>query len=183
MKLSFQNVQEKFDLLAPSVQNFLKKNSGNFSLDEISVAEIDPHFMGGKDLCEQYNIPEEMGVNCVVVEGVRGEEKNYAACLLPVTCKKADFNGVIRKFLNVRRVSLASLDFVLQETGMEYGSVTPVGLPEDWKILVDASILQKERIICGSGLQKSKLSFSGKLFLEFPNVFVLDNMWKEKISQ
>lgn len=82
--------------------------------------------MGGIDLCQYYEVPEDKGANCVIVEGIRGDNKTMAACLVPVNCKKADFNRVVRKQLNARRVSLAPLDYVLKETNMEYGSITVV---------------------------------------------------------
>lgn len=59
-------------------------------------------------------------------------------------------NKTVRNVLNVRRVSLAPVNKVIEMTGMEYGSVTPLELPKDWSILIDSSILQKETIIIGS---------------------------------
>ena len=71
------------------------------------------------------------------------------------------------------------MEYVLQETKMQYGSINPIGLPENWKIFVDPKVMEVERIICGSGLQNSKLSLPSKYLLKLNNVEVLNNLAKE----
>jgi len=176
MKLCFETALQRTELLAPTVQRAIK-NIGKYN---ICVAEIDPKYMGGSDLCKYYDIPEHRGANCVIVEGIRGQTKTFAACLVPVSCERIDFNGIVRKYLNARRVSLAPLDIVLRETGMEYGSITALGLPKSWKILIDPTLLPLERIVLGSGLQKSKLSLPGKALLHLPHSHVLEGLCKER---
>ncbi len=41
-------------------------------------------------------------------------------------------------------VSVAPLEYVLEKTEMEYGSITPIGLPIEWEILVDSLIKEKK---------------------------------------
>jgi len=178
MKLNFEPIINRFDLVAPPVKKIAKNWQGNTPVEDIWVTEIDPKYMGGVELCEYYGVSQDEGANCVVVEAVRGENKTLAACLIPVNCKRADFNGVVRKHLNARRVSLVSLDEVLKQTNMEYGSITVFGLPESWPILIDPSISSLERVIIGAGLQKSKLSLPGKALLELPNAHVLEGLCK-----
>lgn len=179
MKLQFVSALQQIDLLAPSVKKAIQEKSAP---KNVQVAEIDSQFMGGSDLCTHYGILETNGANCVIVEGTRGSKKSYAACLLPVSRQRADFNGVVRKHLKMRRVSLAPLDFVLEKTGMEYGSITIIGLPPSWSILIDPSLISQERVILGSGLQKSKLSLPGKALLDLPHAHVLENICKENIE-
>ena len=62
---------------------------------------------------------------------------------------------------------------------MEYGSINPIGLPFDWKIFVDPKVMEVERIICGSGLQISKLSLPSKYLLKICNAEILENLAKE----
>ena len=76
-------------------------------------------------------------------------------------------------------VSVAPLDYVLEKTKMEYGSINPIGLPEDWKLFIDPKVLEVERIICGSGLKKSKISLPSKYLLKLNNVKILENLAKE----
>ena len=47
---------------------------------------------------------------------------------------------VVRRRLDVRSASFAPMDEAVALTGMEYGGITPIGLPADWPILVDAAV-------------------------------------------
>ena len=58
-------------------------------------------------------------------------------------------------------------------TGMEYGGITPVGLPTDWPIIIDEAIIDAPTIIIGSGIRKSKLALSGRTLALLPNTTVL----------
>jgi len=59
-------------------------------------------------------------------------------------------------------------------TGMEFGAITPIGVPADWQILVDSAIAELPHAIVGSGIRKSKLSVRGELLANLPNAIVLD---------
>ena len=52
---------------------------------------------------------------------------------------RADVNGVVRRTLDVRKLSFMSQEAAVERTGMEYGGITPLGLPAEWPIYVDAS--------------------------------------------
>lgn len=176
MKLTFEPALHRTDLLAEPVKHAIKHWQGPTSVDHILVSEIDPQYMGGKDLCNHYGISQTDGANCVIIEATRGSAKTLAACLIPVNCARADFNGAVRKYLNARRVSLAPLDMVLERTKMEYGSIAVVGLPDSWPVLIDPSIISKERVIIGAGLQKSKLSLPGNALLELPGAVIVEGV-------
>lgn len=57
----------------------------------------------------------------------------------------------LRAYLGERRISLASPEEVLQQTGYEIGAVTPFGLPKPIRILADPSVFVFEEISLGSG--------------------------------
>lgn len=177
--LSFQPAIQYPHLLAIPVQHAVQSWIGTYSANDILVSEIDPKYMGGNELCHYYGLSPENGANCVIVEAVRGNKKEFAACLIPVCCQRADLNGVVRKYLSARRISLAPLQDVLRETQMEYGSITVVGLPKHWSILIDPQIINSEKIVMGSGLQKSKLLLPGKALLDLPNTHILEGICKE----
>jgi prolyl-tRNA editing enzyme YbaK/EbsC (Cys-tRNA(Pro) deacylase) len=132
---------------------------------EIMVAEIDPAYMGGKELCEHYGVNPNEGANCVIVEAVYADHTNKVAVIVPVGYR-TDLNGLVRKHLGAKKISLANLETVLAETGMEYGSITPFGLPGGYKILVDSRLMENEKIIVGGGRQVSKLLVPTSIFLE-----------------
>jgi len=61
---------------------------------------------------------------------------------------------------------------------MEYGSITAIGLPPEWPVVVDARVLEVPKLVMGGGLRRSKLYFPGRALAELPNVMVLENMAK-----
>ena len=177
-ELKFKSVFENKELVSKITYNCI---CNTFSEDEIKlfqVAEINPEYMDGVKLFEHYGINNKMGVNCLICECKRGETINYAALLVP-TGYRYNMSSTVRKRTNSRMVSVAPLDYVLEKTKMEYGSINPIGLPEDWKIYIDPKILESETIICGSGLQKSKISFPSKFLLKLKNAEILENLAKE----
>lgn len=176
MTLHFVPALEREDLLSPPVQSFLREHDSS----DVFVAEIDVQCMGGEDLCARYSVPKDQGANCIVLEYIRGKEKNFAACLFPVSCSRVDLNGVIRRALGARRVSLAPLELVLEKTQMEYGSITPIGLPASWPLVLDAHFSSLDAIILGSGLQRSKLRIEPKLLFDLPNTIILDGLCRDK---
>lgn len=173
-ELTFSSITGHSELLAESTRNYLLGSPGTSTTDVV-VAEIDPAYAGGEELCAHYGIDPSMGGNCIIVEATRGDRKWYAACLVP-TGSRMDLNGFVRKRLNARRVSLAPKDEVITMTGMEYGSITIVGLPDDWILLVDATLTKKTMVVMGSGLIKSKLALPGNMLEKLANVEVLDNL-------
>lgn len=177
-KLIFKKIMNNQNLVATSTLRCIQNTFSPKEIEEIEVAEINPEFMDGVKLCEHYGIDIKTGVNCLICECKRAENKKYVALLVP-TGYKYNMSSTVRKYTNSRIVSVAPLEYVLQKTDMQYGSINPLGLPEDWQIFIDPKIMKVERIVCGSGLQNSKLSFPSKYLLKLNNVEVLDNLAKE----
>lgn len=172
--LQFGPIEDKPNLVSDSVFDLAKsltKNRRPF------VAEIDPQFMGGKELCEHYGLNPSEGANCVIVEIIKPESASFAAIVVPVGYR-ADLNNLVKKHFSAKRISLAPLEKVLEATKMEYGSITPFGLPESWKILIDNLLTNKEKIIVGGGRQISKLLLPVSTLLSLPNAEVIENLSK-----
>ena len=72
----------------------------------------------------------------------------------------------LRQHLEVSRISMASEEEVLAQTGYVRGSVSPFGLPEPanpahrLRILVDESIFREEEISLGSGVRNTAVILS-----------------------
>ncbi|HEX6486136.1 MAG TPA: YbaK/EbsC family protein [Nocardioidaceae bacterium] len=141
--------------------------------DDVAVAEIDPDLADTAALTEAYDLPLSASANCVVVSGRRAGEERIAACVVRADTR-ADVNNLVKRTLDVRKASFLAMDRAVEETGMEYGGITPVGLPADWRVLVDASVLDIEVAIIGSGVRRSKLLLSGRDLAELPGVEVLE---------
>ena len=110
--------------------------------------------------CEAYDVALDASANCVVVAGKRGGEVRYAACVVLATTR-ADVNGVVRRWLDVRKASFAPMEDAVTRTGMEYGGITPIGLPEGWPIVIDPRVTEAGYVVVGSGLRRSKVVLPG----------------------
>lgn len=175
--LNFIKVIENKHLVSESTYNCIESLFTEEEKNNILVSEINPEYMDGIKLCEHYNINPKMGANCLICECKRGDNVSYVALLVP-TGYRYNMSSTVRKYTNSRMVSVAPLDYVLKETKMEYGSINPIGLPNEWKLFIDPKVLEVERIICGSGLQKSKLSLPSKYLLKLNKAEVLENLAK-----
>lgn len=173
--LEFVPILNRIDLVSPSVAECVKNWRGSTPVEDLRVAQIDPSYAGGIEFCAQYGFAHTEGANCVVVEGQRGSTRTIAAVVIPVGYR-TDFNSFVRKHLGVRRVSLAPLDYILSQTGMEYGSITPVGLPSVWRILVDSIVANAPRVVIGSGLKHSKLSIPGSALIELEGAEAIEEL-------
>lgn len=163
------------DLLAPSVAAALTEADAALPADAVGVAEIDPGLADTAAFCERYDVPLAESANCVVVTGRRDGEPRFAACVILATTR-ADVNGVARRQLDVRKASFAAVDLAVAETGMEYGGITPIGLPANWPVFVDAAVAAAPRVVIGSGVRRSKLSLPGEVLGRLPGAQVLDGL-------
>ena len=165
------------DLLAKPVVDALEKwpADADVPVDDILVAPIDPDLADTTAFCDAYEVGLDVSANCVIVAGKRGGDVRYAACLVLATTR-ADVNGVVRKLLDVRKASFAPMDEAVALTGMEFGGITPIGLPADWPILVDARVAATPQVIIGSGVRHSKIELPGAALGLLPNAQVVDGL-------
>jgi prolyl-tRNA editing enzyme YbaK/EbsC (Cys-tRNA(Pro) deacylase) len=59
---------------------------------------------------------------------------------------------------------------------MEYGGITPVGLPAGWRLLVDARVAQVPAAVVGSGVRRGKLVLPGALLARMPGAEVVEGL-------
>ena len=163
------------DLLAPPVLAALRGWEGQLPVERIAVAAIDPDVADTAAFSERYGVPLEESANCVVIAGRREGVQRQLACVVLATTR-ADVNGVARRRLDVRKASFMPMDEAVAGTGMEYGGITPIGLPVDWPVLVDAAVAAADSVVIGSGVRRSKLRLSGALLAGLPAVEVVDGL-------
>ena len=142
---------------------------------EVAVAEIDPDLADTAACSEAYQVPMDAGANCVVVSGRRGGEERVAACLVRADTR-ADVNNLVKRRLDVRKASFLPMDRAVAESGMEYGGITPVGLPEQWRLFIDAAVLAVPAVLIGSGVRRSKLILPGHLLADLPQAEVIEGL-------
>ena len=160
------------DLLGATVAHAL---AGWSHGDDVGVAEIDPKLADTAAMTEAYDVPLTASANCVVVSGKRAGQERIAACVVRADTR-ADVNTVVKRLLDVRKASFHPMERAVTETRMEYGGITPLGLPADWRILVDAEVLDVEVAIIGSGVRRSKLVLPGALLAELPGAEVVEGL-------
>jgi prolyl-tRNA editing enzyme YbaK/EbsC (Cys-tRNA(Pro) deacylase) len=171
--LKTEPARERPDLLAPAVLAALRE----WAEPEVLVAPIDPALADTAAFCEAYDVGLDASANCVIVAGKREGEMRYAACLVLATTR-TDVNGVARRRLDVRKASFAPVDAAVAETGMEYGGITPIGLPQAWPILIDARVAATPYVIIGSGVRHSKIALPGAALVRLPGAEVVDGLAK-----
>ncbi len=162
--------------LTRPVADAVRHWSGSVPADQIVYVDTEPEWADTATFVQHYG-PEllEQSANCVVVAGKRGGETTLAACVV-LSTTRVDVNGVVRRQLGARKASFASMDVATGETGMEYGGITPVGLPEGWPVLVDSAVVDLPYVLVGSGRRRGKLLVPGKAFAELPGAVVLEGL-------
>ncbi|GAA3898201.1 YbaK/EbsC family protein [Streptomyces lacrimifluminis] len=150
--------------------------SGGVPADQILYVDTDPEWADTAVFVEHYGRDLlERSANCVVVAAKRGGETTLAACLV-LSTTRVDVNGVVRRRLGARKASFAPMDTAVGESGMEYGGITPIGLPGSWPLLVDSAVVDLPWVLIGSGRRRGKLLVPGKAFAELPGAVVVDGL-------
>lgn len=142
---------------------------------EVLVAPIEPGLADTAEFCARYGVEPADSANCVVIAGRRGDDVRYAACVV-LASTRADVNGVVRRRLDARKASFAPMADAVELSGMEYGGITPLGLPPSWPVLVDRAVLDRGVVVIGSGLRRSKLALPSSALADLPAADVIDGL-------
>lgn len=175
--LTWTPALDRPDLVAPPTAAALRRwaDAEPGVAARVRVAEIDPGLADTAALTAAYGLALDASGNCVLVAGRReGTERIAAAVVLAST--RADVNSAVKRLLDVRKASFLPMDRAVEESGMEYGGITPVGLPEGWRVLVDARVREVADVVVGSGLRRSKLALPGALLATMPGVEVVEDL-------
>jgi prolyl-tRNA editing enzyme YbaK/EbsC (Cys-tRNA(Pro) deacylase) len=158
--------------LAPPTFDSLRKLGW---LDLVGVVQIDAEVSDTAKSQATYRLPPETLANCVIVGGKREGVERFAACVVLFTTR-ADVNGVVRRRLDVRKASFLPMDRAVELTGMEYGGINPIGLPQGWPLLLDDSVINTQVVLIGSGIRRSKLLLPGNLLALLPHAEIIDGL-------
>ncbi len=160
------------ELLAPAVVEAL---AGWELAAQVAVAEIDPDLADTAAFSQAYGVPLEASANCVVVAGKREGVERIAACLVRADTR-ADVNSMVKRLLDVRKASFLPMERAVTESAMEYGGITPVGLPAGWRVLLDTRVADLELAVIGSGVRGSKLVLPGAALAALPGAEVVEGL-------
>jgi prolyl-tRNA editing enzyme YbaK/EbsC (Cys-tRNA(Pro) deacylase) len=169
-----QRVAGNLELLPAAENPHLVPDAVREALPEGSwVLEIDPALADTQALVDAAEVPPDGSANCVVVSGKRDGAERVAACVV-LASTRADVNGAVKRILDVRKASFLPMDRAVEESGMEYGGITPVGLPADWRVLVDSAVAAADWVLVGSGVRRSKLVVRGADLAALPSAEVVE---------
>ncbi|UGY91886.1 YbaK/EbsC family protein [Streptomyces gobiensis] len=165
------------ELVARPVADALEKWAAAAPVESVLVVDTDPDKADTAAFCEAYDVAADVSANCVVVAAKRGQQTTLAACVVLATTQ-LDVNRTVRKHLGARKASFAAMDMAVAETGMEYGGITPIGLPGDWPLLVDEAVTATPHVLIGSGLRRGKLIVPGSALGELPGAETIAGLGK-----
>jgi len=155
--------------ILPAVRVALEKSGCNFD-----VMACDPELADTKVFCERYSIPFENSANAILVRSKKGEP-HFTVCVLLAT-HRLDVNHAVRQKLEARKVSFASAEETRKLTNMEIGGVTPIGLPNELPVWVDADVMKCAYIILGGGNRISKLKITPEIFYKINSAEVVPGL-------
>jgi prolyl-tRNA editing enzyme YbaK/EbsC (Cys-tRNA(Pro) deacylase) len=138
------------------------------------IVPCDPELADTAAFCAAYGIPLGQSANAILVSSRRPPGER-AVCLVLATTR-LDVNGVVRRRLDVKKVSFASAEETTEVTGMEIGGVTPFGLPEGLRVWVDSRVMEPEWVIVGAGSRSAKIKIDPSVLLEVPVLTVVSSL-------
>lgn len=170
--LSSVSASVRSDLLAEPTLEALSRSG---LLEGVGVVEIDPAVSDTAATQQEFGLNPDMLANCVIVGGKREGSERLAACVALATTR-VDVNGFVKRRLDVRKASFLPMERAVALTAMEYGGITPIGLPADWPVLVDRRVIETDVVVIGSGVRRSKILLPGLLLARLPGVEVVDEL-------
>ncbi len=172
-KLSPVPALERPDLLPEPVLAAIRDH-----VPSAQVFPVDPAHADTETLCRVYDLPLDAMANAVLVLGRRGGEERRACCMTLAT-RRVDVNNVARRRLDVRKASFAPMDLAVAASGMEYGGITPVGLPDDWPVWVDGAVADTALVCIGAGTRGAKLLLPGAALLDLPHAERVEDLARD----
>ncbi|MCU0269784.1 MAG: hypothetical protein MUF83_14225 [Acidimicrobiales bacterium] len=140
----------------------------------VEIVACDPALADTAAFCAAYGYGLEDSANTIVVIA-KSDPPRYAACVV-LASTRLDVNRAVRHRFGTRRASFAPAELTAELTGMAIGGVTPLGLPEDLPLWIDARVLTRERIVVGGGSRAAKVVGPPDLLLELPGAEVVEEL-------
>ena len=126
--------------------------------------------------CEHYGVAPENSANAILLRSKTGAEK-FVLCVVLAT-HRLNTNHTVRKKMGARKVSFASAEETRELTGMEIGGVTPLCLPADLAVWIDAAVMDCDYVVLGGGNRSSKIKVDPQILLQQANVEVVPDLAK-----
>jgi prolyl-tRNA editing enzyme YbaK/EbsC (Cys-tRNA(Pro) deacylase) len=109
----------------------------------------------------RYGFGLEDCANTIVIRYKKEGGEHYAA-VVSLGSLRLDINGAVKAALGAQRLSFAKREAAVEHSGMEFG------LPDDWRILVDAAVMERTQIVMGAGVRAAKLLLAPDVLRQWP---------------
>lgn len=138
----------------------------------MQVFRVDPDASDTTVFSQRYAFGLEDCANTIIVRYKAGGAEHFAA-VVGLGSRRLDVNGAVKKALEAKRLSFARPEDAAGFTRMEFGAITVFGLPKGCRVLVDAAVMERERIVMGAGFRNVKLLLAPSELLALESVSVL----------
>lgn len=149
--------------------NLLEQKLNKFNV-EYTFQNYNPKVCTAKEASQQIGIPCQNMIKTIVF---KNEENNYVVCLLSSEDK---INMSKLKKITNKTIGMATPQEILEQTGYQIGTVTPLLLKEEIKILIDKTVFSKEYIGLGTGKKGVEIILNPnelKKVIDYINVDIL----------
>lgn len=141
---------------------------------EHELFPCDPALADTAAFCAAYGFSPADSANTIIVVG-KSDPPRYAACVVLAT-HRLDVNRAVKRRLGTRKASFASADQTRELTGQEIGGVTAFGLPDGLPVLVDAAVMERQRIVLGGGSRSWKVIAPPSILTTLPSAEVIEDL-------
>lgn len=163
------------DVVDPKLAHSLVADALRIFQLAADVVGCDPSLADTAAFCEAYGVAADDSANTIVVVGKGLEQQQLAACLVLATTR-LDVNGAVRKLFGAKKASFAPRELACERTGMEYGGVTAIGLPEGMPLWIDSAVMRRAQIIVGGGNRSTKVRLGPAELLKLPGAVVIEGL-------
>ena len=124
--------------------------------NEVIVFAVTDDASDTAEFSARYGFGLEDCANTIVIKYKKDGAEQYAA-IVTLGSLRLDINGAVKAHLGAQRLSFARREVAVEHSGMEFGGITAFGVPEDWRILVDAAVMARTQVVMGAGVRAAKL--------------------------
>jgi len=139
----------------------------NLPAQGVSVFAVSDDASDTAEFSARYGFGLEDCANTIVIRYKKEGAEHYAA-LVSLGSLRLDINGAVKAALGAQRLSFAKREAAVEHSGMEFGGITVFGLPADWRVLVDAAVMERAQIVMGAGVRAAKLLLAPEVLQQWP---------------
>lgn len=139
--------------------------------DDVLVFAVDDSVSDTAAFSAHYGFSLEDCANTILVR-YKKEGAEHHAAVVTLGSHRVDVNGALKAQLAAQRLSFAKREDAVALSGMEFGGITAFGLPEHWRVIVDASVMDRPRVVMGAGVRRAKLLLAPQTLHALPNLEV-----------